>query len=37
VVRHRLAEALDQLDETIREIRDYAFTSGGEGPSGTIP
>jgi len=35
VARQRLAEALDQLDETIREIRDYAFTSGDEGPSGT--
>jgi len=28
VARERLAAALDQLDETIREIRDYAFTSG---------
>jgi anti-anti-sigma factor len=37
VARQRLAEALDQLDETIHEIRDYTFTSGGEGPSGTSP
>ena len=28
VARQRLGEALDQLDELIREIRDYAFTSG---------
>jgi anti-anti-sigma factor len=32
VARERLAEALDQLDETIREIRDYAFTSGAGEP-----
>jgi anti-anti-sigma factor len=32
VVCERLSEALDQLDETIHEIRDYAFTSGDEGP-----
>jgi anti-anti-sigma factor len=32
VVRERLGEALDQLDETIHEIRDYAFASGQEGP-----
>jgi anti-anti-sigma factor len=32
VARERLGEALDQLDETIHEIRDYAFASGGEGP-----
>lgn len=31
VARDRLAAALDQLDEVIREIRDYAFTSGGGG------
>jgi len=31
VVRGRLSEALDQLDETIHEIRDYAFSSGDEG------
>jgi anti-anti-sigma factor len=37
VARQRLAEALDQLDETIQEIRDYTFTSGGGGPSGTSP
>jgi anti-anti-sigma factor len=29
VVRQRLAVALDQLDDVIHEIRDYAFTSGG--------
>jgi anti-anti-sigma factor len=38
VVRERLSDALDQLDDVIREIRDYAFTSGGDGggadPSG---
>jgi anti-anti-sigma factor len=27
VARDRLAEALDQLDETIRKVRDYAFNS----------
>jgi anti-anti-sigma factor len=32
VARERLGEALDQLDETIHEIRDYVFTSGVEGP-----
>jgi anti-anti-sigma factor len=32
VAREHLAAALDQLDEAIHEIRDYAFTSGGEGP-----
>jgi anti-anti-sigma factor len=32
VARERLGEALDQLDETIHEIRDYAFSSGDEGP-----
>ncbi len=31
VVRERLSEALDQLDDVIHEIRDYAFTSGGDG------
>lgn len=31
VVRERLSDALDQLDEVINEIRDYAFTSGGGG------
>ena len=39
VVRDRLSEALDQLDDVIHEIRDYAFNSGGGGanpaPSGT--
>ncbi len=29
VVRDRLGSALDDLDAVIREIRDYAFTSGG--------
>ena len=28
LARQRLGEALDQLDEVIREIRDHAFTSG---------
>jgi hypothetical protein len=32
VARVRLTEALEQLDETIHEIRDYVFTSGDEGP-----
>jgi anti-anti-sigma factor len=31
VVRERLSDALDQLDDTIHEIRDYVFTSGGGG------
>jgi anti-anti-sigma factor len=31
VVRERLSAALDQLDDVIHEIRDYAFTSGGGG------
>lgn len=31
VARERLAAALDQLDEAIREIRDYAFSSGASG------
>jgi anti-anti-sigma factor len=30
--RERLTEALEQLDDTIHQIRDYAFTSGDEGP-----
>jgi anti-anti-sigma factor len=30
VARKRLAEALDQLDEVIHQVRDYAFTSGGD-------
>jgi anti-anti-sigma factor len=37
VARERIAEALDQLDDTIHEIRDYAFTSGGEGSGGNRP
>jgi anti-anti-sigma factor len=32
VARERLSEALDQLDDTIHEIRDYAFSSGDEEP-----
>ena len=32
VARERLTEALDQLDDAIHEIRDYAFVSGDEGP-----
>lgn len=32
VARERISQALDQLDETIHEIRDYAFASGDEGP-----
>jgi anti-anti-sigma factor len=31
VARERLSEALDQLDDTIHEIRDYAFTTDDEG------
>jgi anti-anti-sigma factor len=31
VLRERLAEALDGLDDVINEIRDYVFASGGEG------
>src|SRR5271166_2779636 len=34
VVRERLSDALDQLDDVIHEIRDYAFTSGGDGGDG---
>jgi anti-anti-sigma factor len=30
VARKRLAEALDQLDEVIHQVRNYAFTSGGD-------
>jgi anti-anti-sigma factor len=33
VARERLSTALDQLDDAIHEIRDYAFSSGAEGPS----
>lgn len=32
VARERLSAALDQLDDAIHEIRDYAFSSGDEGP-----
>jgi anti-anti-sigma factor len=32
VARQRIGEALDELDEVIREIRDYAFTSGNGQP-----
>ena len=32
IARERLSEALDQLDDTIHEIRDYAFSSGDEEP-----
>jgi anti-anti-sigma factor len=31
VARERLTEALDQLDDTIHEIRDYTFASGDKG------
>jgi anti-anti-sigma factor len=31
VARERLGQALDELDDTIHEIRDYAFSSGEEG------
>ena len=34
VVRERLSDALDRLDDVIHEIRDYAFTSGGGGGDG---
>ena len=37
VVRERLSEALDQLDDVIHEIRDYAFTSGGDGGTDPTP
>jgi len=30
VVRERLSDALNQLDDVIHEIRDYAFNSGGD-------
>jgi anti-anti-sigma factor len=32
VARERLSTALDQLDNVIHEIRDYAFSSGAAGP-----
>jgi PAS domain S-box-containing protein len=35
VLRARLAEALDQLDDAILEIRNYAFGSGDPAPLGT--
>jgi len=31
IARVRLTEALEQLDDTIHEIRDYTFTAGDEG------
>jgi PAS domain S-box-containing protein len=37
VLRERLADALDQLDDVIHEIRDYAFTSGGDTGGGAHP
>ncbi len=37
VARDRLAAALDQLDDVIREIRDYAFGSGGGSGDGPAP
>lgn len=37
VLRERLADALDQLDDVIHEIRDYAFTSGGDSGGGADP
>jgi anti-anti-sigma factor len=36
VARERLSAALDQLDDAIHEIRDYAFSSGAEGPSWNV-
>jgi anti-anti-sigma factor len=35
VLRVRLAEALDQLDDAILQIRNYAFVSGDPAPLGT--
>ena len=35
VLRARLAEALDQLDDAILQIRNYAFDSGDPAPLGT--
>jgi PAS domain S-box-containing protein len=35
VLRARLAEALDQLDDAILQIRNYAFHSGDPAPLGT--
>lgn len=37
VARDRLADALDQLDDVVREIRDYAFASGGGNGDGPAP
>ena len=37
VVRERLADALDQLDDVIHEIRDYAFNSGGNAGGSAYP
>jgi anti-anti-sigma factor len=37
VLRERLADALAQLDDVIHEIRDYAFTSGGDSGGGADP
>ena len=31
VARERITEALDRLDDTIREIRDYVFTTHARG------
>jgi hypothetical protein len=31
VARQHIAQALEQLDDAIREIRDYAFTARGYG------
>jgi hypothetical protein len=38
-VRERLGEAMDQLDDVIHEIRDYALTAGetGDGPGPDRP
>jgi len=37
VAQRRITEALDRLDETIHEIRDYAFGSPDGPPPGTAP
>ena len=37
VLRERLADALDQLDDVIHEIRDYAFNSGGDTGGSAYP
>jgi anti-anti-sigma factor len=36
VARERFCAALDQLDDAIHEMRDYAFSPGAEGPPGTV-